>query len=123
MIIVKAIHGVKVIGDQENDADPLESATCLHAEDDHENTKLHQEHGLQDRVIAKKPDRVVVFIEFRQVGLYFFSCRVDSNPFLETVIHKRQPGHEKILLWAHIRVNFVFLIVTRMLVIRFLVLF
>ena len=59
---------VKVIGDQENDADPLESATCLHAEDDHENTKLHQEHGLQDRVIAKKPDRVVVFIEFRQVG-------------------------------------------------------
>ena len=89
MIVVKAMDGVEVVGDQEDNADPFEPATCLHAEDHHEDTKFHQEHRLQDGVIAEKPDSVVVLIEFRQICLYFLSCRVYSDSFLKPVVHQR----------------------------------
>ena len=67
MVVVKAVHCVEIVADQEDDACPFEATWSLQPEDDHEHTKFHQEHRLKDHVVAEKADRVIVFIQIRQI--------------------------------------------------------
>ena len=63
VVIVKAVHRIEIVADQEHDAGPLEATWSLQAKDDHEYPELHQEHWLEDHVVAEKADRVIVFIQ------------------------------------------------------------
>ena len=63
MIVVKAVHCVEIVADQEDDAGPLEATWSLQAKDDHEYAQFHQEHWLKDHVIAEKADCVIVLIQ------------------------------------------------------------
>lgn len=113
MVVVEAVDGVEVVSDEEKDDDPLEAPWSLHPEDHHKTCEFHEEQWLQDRVIAKQPDGIVVLIQLCQVGLDLFCSRVDADSFLEAMVHQWQPRHEKVLLRAHIRVNFGRLVVAR----------
>ena len=115
MVVVKAVHCVEIVADQEDDACPFEATWSLQPEDDHEHTKFHQEHRLKDHVVAEKADRVIVFIQIRQICFDLLGRRVYTNSFLEAMIHQWQPGHEKVLLRAHIRVNAILLVMANVL--------
>ena len=93
MLIVETVHRVEVVRDEENDQDPFEASGCLHAEDDHEDDELGEKQRLQDGVIAKQADRIIVLVQVGQVGLDLLSGRVDPHALLEAMIHHGQPSH------------------------------
>lgn len=117
VLVVQAVDRVEVVGDEEHDEHPFELARHLHAEDQHEDDQLRKQQRLQDRVVAQEANCIVVLVEIGQASLNLLSSRVDADPFLEAVVHQRQPRHEKVLLWTHIRVNFVCLVVAVVLIV------
>ena len=63
MFIVETVDRVEVIRDEKNYQDPFEASGRLHAEDDHEDDELGEKQRLQDGVIAKQADRIIVLIQ------------------------------------------------------------
>ena len=63
MLIVQTVDSVEVVCDEKNYQDPFEASGRLYAEDYHEDDELGEKQRLQDRVVAKQADRIIVLIQ------------------------------------------------------------
>jgi len=105
MLHIKPINSIEVVCDKKHHVDPLKVTRRVHAKYDHEANQLHQQCWLQDDIIAKQSDSVVVLIQIRQSCFDLLRCRVDADSLLETMVHQRQSGHEEVLLRREIRLD------------------
>ena len=62
MFIIETVDCVEVVRDEKDDQDPFKASGRLHTEDDHEDDELGEKQRLQDGVIAKQADRIIVLV-------------------------------------------------------------
>lgn len=103
MLLVETAYVEKVVGNQHGKACPLELSWSVHPKDHHEATKLHQQGGLQDRVVSQETNAPVAVVIHGLPNL--LGSGVDPESFLKTVLHQGQSGHVKVLIRAEVCVD------------------
>ena len=59
---------MKVVAEQKRSRSPLQISRGIHPKNDHERAQLHAQGWLEDEVVPKESDGVVVFVEFEHAG-------------------------------------------------------
>jgi len=68
---------MEVVSDQQSSTDPLEVSRGVHAKDDHKHRQLYEERRLDDEVVTRENDSLVIFVQLKHISPDVLGSRVD----------------------------------------------
>ena len=92
---------LQVVGDKNNDQEPLIASLDVKPEESHKEDYLYNENELQDVIVAEEADRYIL-IEVGDIRTDVVRSGEEVHSLLEASVHDRQLGEQDVALCRQI---------------------